>query len=117
MVLISSASFSSHSSRVFAYEYNYRSSIASAIHMKARVQCGIPGADKRTEELTDEERDVIEVLEHRCWNAYMRAEGYVFSSSKDKSSRNDLGKMHHDPVAFSSLGDEETRKDSMIGTK
>lgn len=98
------------------YEYNYRSSMASAIHMKARVKCGIPGADKKEEELSDEERNIIEVLEHRRWNAYMRSEGYVFSGSKEKSSRNDLAKMHHDLVDFSSLTEEEKRKDSKVGT-
>ena len=46
----------------------------------------------------------------------MRSEGYVFSGSKDKSSRNDLAKMHHDLVDYSSLSDEEKRKDSKIGT-
>lgn len=100
----------------WTYEYNYRSSMASAIHMKARIKCGIPGADKKEDELTDEERDIIEVLEHRRWNAYMRAEGYVFSGSKDKSSRNDLAKMHHDLVDFSSLTEEEKRKDSKVGS-
>ena len=99
------------------YEYNYRSSTASAIHMKARVKCGIPGAEKTTEELTPEEKNIIEVLEHKRWNAYMRAEGYVFSGSTDKSSRNDLAKMHHDLVDFSSLTEEEKRKDSNVGAK
>ena len=101
----------------WTYEYNYRSSMASAIHMKARIACKIPGADKMEKDLTEEERDIIEVLEHRRWNAYMRAEGYVFSGSKEKSSRNDLGKMHHDLVDFSSLSEEEKRKDSKVGTK
>ncbi len=100
----------------WTYEYNYRSSMASAIHMKARIQCKIPGATKSENELTEEERNIIEVLEHRRWNAYMRAEGYVFSGSKEKSSRNDLAKMHHDLVDFSSLTDEEKRKDSKVGT-
>lgn len=99
------------------YEYNYRSSTASAIHMKARVKCGIPGAEKTTEELTPEEKNIIEILEHKRWNAYMRAEGYVFSGSTDKSSRNDLAKMHHDLVDFSSLTEEEKRKDSNVGAK
>ncbi|MGN0458157.1 MAG: hypothetical protein ACI4IL_04175 [Eubacterium sp.] len=99
------------------YEYNYRSSTASAIHMKARVKCGIPGAEKSTEELTPEEKNIIEVLEHKRWNAYMRAEGYIFSGSTDKISRNDLAKMHHDLVDFSSLTEEEKRKDSSVGTK
>ena len=98
------------------YEYNYNSSVASAIHMRARVFCGIPGAAKSEDELTDEERNVIEKLEHRRWNAYMRSEGYIYSGSHDKSSRNDLAKMHHDLVDFSSLDEDEKRKDSKVGT-
>lgn len=101
----------------WTYEYNYRSSMATAIHMKARIFCGIPGAAKAEADLTEAERDIIEVLEHRRWNAYMRSEGYVFSGSTDKSSRNDLAKMHNDLVDFSSLTEEEKRKDSAVGTK
>lgn len=99
----------------WTYEYNYRSSLASLIHMKARMKCAIPGADKKEEELTEQERNIIEVLEHKRWNAYVRSEGYVFSGSKDKSSRNDLAKMHNDLVDFSSLSEEEKRKDSQVG--
>lgn len=98
------------------YEYNYRSSTASAIHMKARIYCGIPGASKKEEELTNDERDTIESLEHRRWNAYMRAEGYVYSGSDDEKSRNDLAKMHNDLIDYSSLSDEKKRIDSKIGT-
>ena len=98
------------------YEYNYRSSVASAIHMRARVACGVPGADKKEEDLTPEEKAVIERLEHRRWNAYMRAEGYVYSGSPHKSSRNDLGRMHHDLVCFDALDDEEKAKDVRVGT-
>ncbi len=101
----------------WTYEYNYRSSIASAIHMGARIQCGIPGADKREEDLTPEEKIIIETLEHRRWNAYMRAEGYIFSGSTDRSSRNDLAKMHHDLVDYASLPEEVKRIDSKVGTK
>ncbi len=97
------------------YEYNYNSSIASAIHAAARIACGIPGADKNEADLTDEERSTIESLEHRRWNAYMRSEGYVYSGSHDKASRNDLGKMHHDLVDFASLDESEKRKDSRVG--
>ena len=98
------------------YEYNYNSSIASAIHLRARIEQGIPGAGKKEEELTDGERFTIESLEHRRWNAYMRSEGYVYSGSPEKSSRNDLAKMHHDLVDYSSLTEEEKRKDSRVGT-
>ncbi len=98
------------------YEYNYNSSVASAIHLRARIACGIPGAKKREEDLTDEERTSIERLEHRRWNAYLRAEGYVYSGSPDKSSRNDLAKTHHDLVPYSLLNEEEKRKNSRVGT-
>ncbi len=97
----------------WAYEYNYRSSVASAIHVRARVKCGIEGADKPEAELSEDQRLRIEVLEHRRWNAYMRAEGYVYSGSPDKSSRNDLAKMHHDLVDYASLTEEEKRKDGV----
>ncbi len=90
--------------------------MASAIHLKARIQCGIPGADKAEQDLTIEERDGIEMLEHRRWNAYMRSEGYVYSGSPNASSRNDLAKMHHNLVVYDVLSDEEKRKDSSVGT-
>ncbi len=93
------------------YEYNYNSSVAAAIHRRARLKCGIPGADKRAEELTEAERETVEQLEHRRWNAYMRAEGYVHGDSRD-----DLGKVHPDLVPFKRLTDEEKRKDSRVGT-
>ena len=84
--------------------------MASAIHEKARIFCGIPGAGK--EVLTQQERDAVEPVEHRRWNAYMRSEGYIYSGSPDRSSRNDLAKMHHDLVKFDLLTEEEKRKDS-----
>ncbi len=100
----------------WAYEYNYRSSVASALHMRARVHCGIPGAGKPEEALTEAERDGIEALEHKRWNAYMRSEGYVYSGSPEKESRNDLGKQHHNLVHFDALSEEDKRKDSRVGS-
>lgn len=99
------------------YEYNYRSSLASAIHMKARIACKIKGADKNEAGLTLEERNTIEALEHRRWNNYMRSEGYIYSGSPEKSSRNDLAKTHHDLINYESLNEEEKRKDSRLGTR
>lgn len=93
------------------YEYNYRSSMASAIHGQARIACHIQGAEKPVEALTEEDRRIIGPLEHRRWNAYMRSEGYIYSGSRDKSSRNDLGKMHHDLIPFEELTEEDKRKD------
>ena len=36
--------------------------------------------------------------------------------SPEKSSRNDLGKMHHDLVDFDRLSEEDKRKDSQVGS-
>ena len=88
--------------------------MASAVHAVARIKCGIAGADKRENELTDSERVTIETIEHRRWNAYMRAEGYIYSGSPERASRNDLAKMHNNLVEYSSLSDEDKRKDSRV---
>jgi len=101
----------------WSFEYNYRSSMASAIHHHAREICQIPGTLKKNEELTENERDIIERLEHRRWNAYMRSEGYIYSGSDDPSTRNDLAKMHHNLTSFESLSEEDKRKDSRVATK
>lgn len=101
----------------WAYEYNFHSSVAAAIHLEMRQRAGIPWAGKTMESLTLEERDALEDLEHRRWNAYMRSEGYRFSGSTDKSSRNDLAKLHHDLVPFARLSEKDKRKDSRVGTK
>lgn len=104
-------------SEFWGFEYNYRSSIALSIHTKAKQKQGIAGANKPEEELTAQERAALEDLEHRRWNAYMRSEGYIYSGSTDKRTRNDLGKMHHDLVPYEALDDEEKRKDSKVASK
>jgi len=100
----------------YEFEYNYNSSMASVIHFDVRRKLGVPGADKVDADLSDSERQTIETLEHKRWNAYMRSEGFIYSGSKDKKSRNDLGKMHHNLVVFDELSDEDKRKDSRVGT-
>ena len=100
----------------FAYEYNYRSSAASALHNKARARLGIHRADLPESERTPEQNEALMSLEHRRWNAYMRSIGYVYSGSKDSSSRNDLGKMHHNLVCFEELNDEDRQKDRDVGS-
>lgn len=88
------------------FGYNYRSSIASAIHRKMKIYCGIPGADKLPEQRTEEERWSLRRLEHCRWNAYMRSEGYCFAEK-----RNDLAKQHHCLVPFDALPLAEQIKD------
>lgn len=99
----------------YEFEYNYKSSMASVIHFDIREKMSVHGAGKPDADLSDSERETIEALEHKRWNAYMRSEGFIYSGSKDKRSRNDLGKMHHNLVKFDELSDEDKRKDSRVG--
>lgn len=96
------------------YEYNYRSSIAKAIHERLRVKMklDIPGIHKEWDKRTDEEKLAIGLIEHVRWNAYMRTEGYQYSGSQNKLSRNDLGKVHHNLVPVTKLSDDDLRKDA-----
>lgn len=87
-------------------EYCYRSSVASAIHKKYKIYCGIPGADLPPEERNEDDRWALRRLEHQRWNAYMRSEGYVFAPK-----RNDLAKMHPCLIEFDKLPLEEQEKD------
>lgn len=93
------------------YNYNYKSSIASAIHRKMKILCGIPGIEKAPEDRTEEELWPLRILEHCRWNAYMRSEGYVYGGTVEKSGRNDLAKMHNCLVPFAELPLKEQEKD------
>lgn len=94
-------------------EFNYRSSEASVIHKTAKLYCGIAGADVPLNMRTEAERDVLRRIEHRRWCAYMRSEGYQYSGSREKSSRNDLAKLHPDLVAYDLLSEEDRKKDDV----
>lgn len=85
------------------YDYNYKSSVASAIHHKMKEMCGIPGAEKKPEDRSNDELWKIRKLEHRRWNAYMRSEGYVYGGTVEPCGRNDLAKMHNYLVPFAEL--------------
>lgn len=97
--------------KFWQYNYNYKSSVASAIHKKMKIECGIPGIEKTPKDRTKEELWAIRTLEHCRWNAYMRSEGYVYSGSIEKSTRNDLAKKHHCLVPFKDLPLKEQEKD------
>lgn len=99
------------------YEYCYRSSMASVVHYEARIKCGIAGAGKTVSELSESEKKTLKTLEHKRWNAYMRSEGYIYSGSTDKSTRNDLAKMHNNLSEFKKLSDEDQEKDIKVGAK
>ena len=95
----------------WAFEYNLRSSMASAIHAKLKRDLGVPGIDKAPAARTEEERQALRRLEHRRWNAYMRSEGYVYGGTIEKSGRNDLAKKHNCLVPFDELPLKEQEKD------
>lgn len=88
------------------HEYNYRSSVASAMHKKAKILCGMPGIEKEIKDRTETELVGLRVLEHKRWNAYMRSEGYVFAPT-----RNDMAKTHPCLVPFDELPEKEKVKD------
>ncbi|MBQ3597417.1 MAG: hypothetical protein II988_06375 [Clostridia bacterium] len=106
-----------HMRTFWTNEYNYNSSCASALHNKVRVDMQISGAEKEEKDLTDQELQVITLIEHRRWNAYVRSCGYVYSGSPEKSSRNDLAKVHNCLIPFEQLTDEYKQMDTDIGVK
>lgn len=94
-------------------EFNYRSSVASVIHQRVKLQCNIPGASQNPKERNPADRNRLRLIEHRRWNAYMRSEGYCYSGSRGKESRNDLAKIHPDLVPFDMLAEEEKERDDV----
>lgn len=100
--------------KFWKYEYNYRSSIAKAMHerLRKKMNIEIPGINKNWDDRTDEEKLAIGKIEHVRWNAYMRTEGYKYSGNNNESSRNDLGKVHHNLVPVTELSDDDLRKDA-----
>ena len=90
----------------WAYDYNYRSSIASVIHRKYKDYCKIPGSGKHKSERSEAELWFYRELEHQRWNAYVRSDGYVYAPQRDK-----LAKTHHLLVPFGDLPYSEQIKD------
>ena len=88
------------------YDYNYRSSIASVIHRKFKIECKVPGIDKAPAERSENENNFFREMEHKRWNAYVRSEGFVYAKVRDK-----LAKTHNLLVPFEDLPYEEKIKD------
>ncbi len=98
-------------SEFWQFDYNYKSSVASAIHKKMKLECKIPGADLPPEERAETDRINLRVLEHRRWNAYVRSEGYVYGGTTEKKGRDDMAKTHNCLVPFGDLPLKEQEKD------
>lgn len=93
------------------YDYNYRSSVAAAVHHKMKELCGLPDIEKKPEERSPENRRRIRVVEHSRWNAYMRSDGWSYCGTTEKSGRNNIAKIHNCLVRFSELPPKEQEKD------
>lgn len=93
------------------FDYNYKSSIASAIHRRMKALCKIPGADQQPKDRSEEALWNLRKLEHRRWNAYMRSEGYSYAGTIERSGRNDMAKLHNCLVTFDELPLNEQIKD------
>ena len=87
-------------------EYNYKSSVASAIHRKMKEHCRIDQIDRKLVDRDERAKENIRILEHMRWNAYMRSEGYTLGPKKDK-----IAKTHYDLVPFYQLSPEAQAKD------
>ena len=87
-------------------DYNYRSSIASAIHTEYKHKLGTPGIEKDLADRTEDEKWFYRYLEHQRWNAYVRSEGFVFAPVRDK-----VAKTHHLLIPFDELDQAEQEKD------
>ena len=86
--------------KFWTQEYCYRSSVADAVYAHVRSRLGLQRAGQK--------------IEHLRWNAYTRSEGYIYSGSDDKSSRNDLGKMHHNLIGNSGLDAKTQELDDLV---
>lgn len=92
----------------YGNEYNYKSSISSAIHIKVRSLLNIPGANKKPSERSDFEKDIISRIEHNRWSAYIRTEGFTYNEV-----RNNKLKFHNCLVPYEMLSDEQKAKDNI----
>lgn len=103
--------------KFYNFEYNYRSSIAKAIHEKLRKdmsdQMGIefPDTNMPREEILKDQDLCLEIgrMEHVRWNAYMRTEGYSYGPQK-----NHLAKTHNCLVSVDELMETEQGRKTLM---
>ena len=96
------------------YEYNYRSSIAAAIHSSVCKKLGIHHQNLPNEQRSKQDQKRGAALEHVRWNAYMRSEGYVYSGNVGMKKADHMAKVHHNLVPGDALSQEDILKDLNI---
>lgn len=94
--------------KTYRIEYNYRSSIAKAIHKRLRKKLDFKPeiTRKAWEDMTLKDKVELGKIEHIRWNAYTRTEGYSHAQK-----RNDLARVHHNLVPVEDLSNDDLRKD------
>lgn len=95
-------------SKFYGNEYNYKSSIASAIHINTRKKLKIAGADIPKDQRTAAQTDILCRTEHFRWSAYVRSDGFVYADGKST----DL-KIHSDLIPYDELTDKAAKKDDV----
>ena len=103
--------YGSSTMSLFGYAYNFRSSCASAIHLKTKVALKIHNSHLGRDKLSQEELEAIAAMEHRRWSAWTRSEGFVYGEQ-----RNDLAKTHWHLIEYSKLSREVKDYDIKVGT-
>ena len=93
----------------YSIDYNYRSSIAAAMHARAVLKFCRVAKEKTKEQLKVD----LGRQEHRRWIAWTRAEGYAFGETRD-----DIAKTNPYLVGWDKLYwmEEETRATDTIDT-
>ena len=96
---------------LFGYAYNFRSSCASAIHLRTKVRLKIHNCNLARSKLSEKEIQAIAEMEHRRWSAWTRSEGFVYGDA-----RNDLAKTHWYLKEFSKLPKDVIDYDINVAT-
>jgi hypothetical protein len=97
----------------WAHEYNYKSSMASVIHMEMREKYNNPCATNGPDCRIVDAREAYRRLEHRRWMAYMHSEGWAYGSKEGSNGKkkDSIAKLHYRLVACDELSEEERAKD------
>lgn len=96
---------------LFGYSYNFRSSCASAIHLKTKVKLKIHNSNLARDKLSKDDIEAIAAMEHRRWSAWTRGEGFVYGEK-----RNDLARTHWHLIEYSKLPRDVKDYDIKVGT-
>lgn len=98
--------------------YNYQSSVASALQLSiwTRKDLGLEPVKILSDpnscpEKVEAALDSMGRMEHRRWCAFLYSQGWKWSGSLDKASRDNSRKLHHNLVPYDDLSIADKMKD------